>query len=190
VVPVGEDQIQHVEFTREVARYFNTRYGDIFPECQALLTETPRVMGLDGDSKMSKSVGNHIGLLEPRDEIWAKLAPAKTDPARVRRSDPGTPEICNIFSYHKLVTDDPELSDTIAHGCRTAGIGCIDCKRRLLENLMAVLGPIQERYHDLENRKEEVREVLDRNAEECRRVASQTMLEVKERAGLTPIWKI
>lgn len=190
VVPVGEDQVQHVEFTREVARYFNARYGETFPECQALLTETPRVMGLDGESKMSKSLNNFIGVLEPREEIWAKLAPAKTDPARVRRSDPGTPEICNIFSYHKLVTDDPELSDVIAQGCRSAGIGCLDCKRRLLDNLMTVLGPIQERYRDLEARRGEVREVLDRNAELCRKVAGETMLEVKERTGLTRIWKI
>ncbi len=95
VVPVGEDQVQHVEFTREVARHFNSRYGDTFPECQALLTSTPRVMGLDGDAKMSKSKGNTIGVLETPEQIWAKVAPAKTDPARVRRSDPGTPEKCN-----------------------------------------------------------------------------------------------
>ena len=190
VVPVGEDQVQHVEFTREVARYFNARYGETFPECQALLTETPRVVGLDGESKMSKSLDNFIGILETRDEIWAKLAPAKTDPARVRRTDPGTPEICNIFSYHKLVTSEPELSGTIAEGCRTAGIGCIDCKRRLLANLMTVLDPIRERYHSLDARKDDVRAVLDRNAEICRKAAAETIMEVKKRTGLTPVWKI
>ena len=190
VVPVGEDQIQHVEFTREVARYFNTRYGETFPECEALLTATPRVMGLDGESKMSKSQGNFIGLLEPREEIWAKLAPAKTDPARIRRTDPGTPEICNIYSYHRLVTAEPELSETIAQGCRTAGIGCLDCKRRLLNNLMGVLDPIQERHRSLEGRRNDVRDLLDRNAEVCRSDAARTILEVKERTGLTPTWKI
>ena len=104
VVPVGEDQVQHIEFTREVARRFNSRFGKTFPECQALLTESPRIMGLDGEAKMSKSKGNIIGVLETEDVIWQKLAPAKTDPARVRRNDPGTPEECNVFSYHLLVT--------------------------------------------------------------------------------------
>ncbi|MBW8003277.1 MAG: tryptophan--tRNA ligase, partial [Planctomycetes bacterium] len=130
VVPVGEDQVQHVEFARVVARKFNDRYGRTFPECEARLTETPRIMGLDGDSKMSKSKGNYIALLETREEIWQKLAPAKTDPARARRTDPGTPEKCNIYSLHKLVTPGEELAE-IHEGCRTAGIGCLDCKRKL-----------------------------------------------------------
>ncbi len=190
VVPVGEDQVQHVEFTREVARRFNARFGDTFPECQAELTSTPRIMGLDGGSKMSKSRENYLGLLETRDELWAKLAPAPTDPARVKRSDPGTPEICNIYWYHNLVTAEPELGDYVAQGCRTAAIGCLDCKRRLLDNLMKVLEPIQERYHDLEGRSKEVRDTLDRNAEICRQVSGQTILEVKDKMGLTPVWKI
>ena len=190
IVPVGEDQIQHVEFTREVARRFNARYGNTFPECQAELTATPRVMGIDGDSKMSKSKGNFIGILESREEIWKKLAPAPTDPARVKRNDPGTPEKCNIYSYHQLTTPEPDLSEYVAQGCRTAGIGCLDCKRKLLENLMNVLDPIQDRYSDLAAKKAEVRDVLDRNAEACRKVSAQTILEVKEKMGLTPIWKI
>jgi tryptophanyl-tRNA synthetase len=190
VVPVGEDQVQHVEFTREIARYFNARFGPTFPECQAELTATPRVTGLDGDAKMSKSKGNYIALLESREEIWAKLAPAKTDPARVKRSDPGTPELCNIFSYHKLVTAEPELSDKIASGCRSAGIGCLDCKKALLNNLMGVLDPIQERFASLSQRKSEVRELLDANAQTCRGVARDTLLEVKEKMGLNPVWKI
>jgi tryptophanyl-tRNA synthetase len=190
VVPVGEDQVQHVEFTREVARYFNARFGPTFPECQAELTATPRVAGLDGDAKMSKSKGNYIALLESREEIWAKLAPAKTDPARVKRSDPGTPELCNIYAYHRLVTPEPELSETIASGCRSAGIGCLDCKKVLLNNLMGVLDPIQERYSSLSQRRDEVRELLDANAQTCRRVARETLLEVKEKMGLNPVWKI
>jgi tryptophanyl-tRNA synthetase len=190
IVPVGEDQVQHVEFTREVARRFNVRYGDTFPECQAELTATPRIMGIDGQSKMSKSKGNYIGILETREEIWAKLAPAPTDPARVKRSDPGTPERCNIYSYHQLVTPEPELGEYVAHGCRTAAIGCLDCKRKLLDNLMIVLDPIQERYASLAARTTEVRDVLDRNAELCRKVSGSTMLEVKEKMGLTPVWKV
>jgi len=190
VVPVGEDQIQHVEFAREVARRFNARYGVTFPEGQALRTATPRVKGLDGDAKMSKSRGNAIGLLESREQIWAKLSVAPTDPARVRRSDPGPPEKCNIFSYHKLVTPEPELSEKIAHGCRTAGIGCLDCKKVFLQHLMEEFDPIQERYRSLSAQPSRVREALDRNARTCREVAAQTMLEVKEKMGLSKVWKI
>jgi tryptophanyl-tRNA synthetase len=190
VVPVGEDQVQHVEFTREVARHFNSRYGDTFPECRALLTSSPRIMGLDGDSKMSKSKGNTIGVLEPPKQIWAKIAPAKTDPARVRRSDPGNPEKCNIFSYHRLVTPEPELSE-IDRGCRTAGIGCIDCKKVLHRNLMKVLDPIRERHAELSGpRRTEVVDRLEANAGHCRRVAAETILEVKGKMGLKKVWKI
>ena len=190
VVPVGEDQVQHVEFTREVARHFNARYGETFPECQALLTPTPRVMGLDGDFKMSKSKGNSIGITEPPEEIWKKLAPAKTDPARVRRADPGTPEKCNIWSYHKLVTTEPELTE-IHNGCTSAEIGCIDCKKILHKNIMSVLDPIRERHAELVGRgQKEVASRLEANAEQCRAVASQTMLEVKSKMGLSKVWKI
>ncbi len=190
VVPVGEDQVQHVEFTREVARHFNSRYGETFPECQALLTSTPRVMGLDGDSKMSKSKGNTIGVLETPEQIWAKVAPAKTDPARVRRSDPGTPEKCNIWSYHKLVTTEPELK-LVHDGCTTAGIGCIDCKKRFHANLMKTLDPIRERYAELTgDRRAEVETRLEANAAKCRAVAAETILEVKGKMGLKKVWKI
>ncbi len=190
VVPVGEDQVQHVEFTREVARHFNSRFGDTFPECQALLTASPRVMGLDGESKMSKSRGNTIGVLETPDRIWEKLRPAKTDPARIKRSDPGDPDKCNIFSYHKLVTPPEELA-YCDHGCRTAEIGCIDCKKILHKNLMKVLDPIRERYMELSGgRKQEAADRLEANAETCRRVAGETILEVKGRMGLKKVWKI
>jgi tryptophanyl-tRNA synthetase len=190
VVPVGEDQVQHVEFTREVARHFNGRYGDTFPECQALLTSSPRIMGLDGDSKMSKSKGNTIGVLETPEAVWAKLAPAKTDPARVRRSDPGNPDVCNIFSYHRLVTGEEERAE-IDRGCRTAGIGCIDCKKALHRNMMKVLDPIRERHAELSGAgRAEVTDRLEANGEHCRRVASETILEVKGKMGLRKLWKI
>ena len=184
VVPVGEDQVQHVEFTREVARHFNSRYGDTFPECQALLTATPRVLGLDGDAKMSKSKGNTIGVLETAEQIWAKVGPAKTDPARVRRTDPGTPEKCTIWSYHLLVTPEAERAD-IHKGCTTAGIGCIDCKKRFQANLMKVLDPIRERYAELAGAgRKGIMERLDANGEKCRAVAATTMAEVREKMGL------
>ena len=190
VVPVGEDQVQHVEFTREVARHFNTRYGQTFPECQALLTATPRVLGLDGDAKMSKSKGNTIGVLETPQQIWAKVGPAKTDPARIRRNDPGTPEKCTIWSYHLLVTPEDQKKE-IHDGCTTAGIGCIDCKKRFQANLMNILDPIRERYEELGgSRKQEVEDRLESNGAKCRAVASATMLEVKGKMGLKKIWKI
>jgi tryptophanyl-tRNA synthetase len=190
VVPVGEDQVQHVEFTREVARHFNARYGDTFPECQALLTTAPRVVGLDGDAKMSKSKGNSIGILEPPEQIWAKVAPAKTDPARVRRTDPGTPEKCTIWSYHLLVTAEEEKRE-IHHGCTTAGIGCIDCKKRFHANLMKILDPIRARYGELSGAgRGEVEDRLEANAAKCRKVAAGTMLEAKEKMGLRKVWKV
>jgi tryptophanyl-tRNA synthetase len=189
VVPVGEDQVQHIELTREIARKFNARFGDTFPECEAKLTETPRIMGLDGESKMSKSLGNYIALFESKEEIWEKLAPAKTDPARVRRTDPGTPEICNIYSYHRLFTSDEEREE-VAHGCRTAGIGCIDCKRKLHANMMKMLDPMRERHAELAAKPTQVRDALDRNADACRAVARETMTEVKEKMGLTPVWTV
>ncbi|MCX7039043.1 MAG: tryptophan--tRNA ligase, partial [Spirochaetes bacterium] len=190
VVPVGEDQVQHVEFTREVARHFNARYGETFPECQALLTATPRVVGLDGDAKMSKSRGNTIGVLETPEQIWDKLRPAKTDPARVKRTDPGTPEKCTIWSYHLLVTPKEEQPG-IHDGCTSAGIGCIDCKKVLQKNLMKVLDPIRERHAELAGpRRREVEQRLEANAERCREVAKSTILEVKGKMGLKQSWKI
>jgi len=189
IVPVGEDQVQHVEFTREVARRFNARYGEVFPECEALLTRTPRILGIDGESKMSKSKGNTIGILEDRESIWKKLAPAKTDPARARRSDPGNPDICNIFSYHLLVTGEEEQKE-IRHGCTTAGIGCLECKKILLKNLMAVLDPIRDRYESLLLRQAEIRDRLEENASICRGVARNTILETKEKMGMTKVWMI
>lgn len=189
VVPVGEDQVQHIELTREIARKFNTRYGKTFPESEAKLTETPRIMGLDGENKMSKSRGNQISLFEGREEIWEKIAPAKTDPARMRRSDPGTPEKCNIYSYHTLFSAS-EVQQEVAQGCRTAGIGCIDCKKKLLESMMTTLDPMRERHEELSAHPQRVRDALDRGAETCRGVARETITEVKEKMGLNPVWTV
>ncbi len=190
VVPVGEDQVQHVEFTREVARHFNARYGDTFPECQALLTATPRVLGVDGDAKMSKSKGNSIGVLETAEQIWAKVGPREDRPGARSTHGPGTPEKCTIWSYHLLVTPEAERKD-VHDGCTTAGIGCIDCKKRFQGNLMKVLDPIRTRYAELAgDGRKSVEEHLEANAAQCRDVASKTMLEVKGKMGLKKVWKI
>jgi tryptophanyl-tRNA synthetase len=182
-VPVGEDQAQHLEFTREIARRFNGRFGDYFPEPATLIGRGARVMGLDGASKMSKSLGNHIGVVEDPAAIWEKLRPAKTDEARKRRSDPGTPDLCNIFSYHKLVTPEGETQEIVA-GCTGATIGCIDCKKIFYKNLMKVLDPIRERRLALEKDPERVREALREGARKARTVARETLDGAKKLMGL------
>lgn len=182
-VPVGEDQVQHVEFTREVARRFNGRFGEYFPEPKTLIGRGARVMGLDGEAKMSKSLQNYIGVTEEPEAIWEKLRPAKTDEARKRRSDPGEPDRCNIFSYHKLVTLSPELEDII-RGCRGAHIGCIDCKKIFFRNLMKVLDPIRERRQELAAHPELVAAALREGAERARAVARETVRGAKTLMGL------
>lgn len=185
-VPVGEDQIQHIELTREVARKFNARYGDVFPEpAQIVPKEGARILGLDGKAKMSKSLNNTIGLLEEPESIWAKLAPAATDPARKRRTDPGTPEICNVFTMHTCFSPEEDIA-TVATGCRTAGIGCIDCKKILHRNMMATLDPIRARAKDLWAHPETVDKALSDGASECSTIAHRTMEEVRSIVGLRP----
>ncbi|KPK65964.1 MAG: tryptophanyl-tRNA synthetase [Planctomycetes bacterium SM23_32] len=183
VVPVGEDQTQHLEFAREAARAFNARFGETFPEPEALFSEVPRLMGLDNKQKMSKSLDNHISLLEDRDEIWAKLSTAATDPARVRRADPGTPEICNIFTMHKAFSP-PEDIEWSAHGCRTASIGCLDCKRRVTDNMAAELEPVREKYRELAADPGRVREIMAEGAENARQRARTNLAEARRSAGL------
>jgi tryptophanyl-tRNA synthetase len=183
-VPVGEDQLQHLELSREIARRWNAKFGvDYFPEPQPLLTATRRIMGLDGRAKMSKSLGNTIGLLEEPDSIWEKLRPAVTDPARVRRNDPGTPEVCNIYHLHQAFSDAATV-EHVAVQCRGAGWGCIDCKRVLFESIRRELDPIRERAAALREQPKLVRDVLEQGAARCRAIAAETMCEVKERMGL------
>ena len=150
-VPVGEDQIQHVEFSREIARKFNARFGETFPEPQVLLSAAPRILGTDGQAKMSKSMNNAIGLLEPPEVIWDKLRTAATCEHRQRRSDPGHPEHCNIFTMHQAFSK-PEKIAFVDHGCRTAGIGCIECKKILFESMMGEIGPIQDRVTEIRSK--------------------------------------
>ncbi|MBM3318639.1 MAG: tryptophan--tRNA ligase, partial [Candidatus Eisenbacteria bacterium] len=171
-VPVGEDQIQHIEFARDIARKFNLRFGDYFPEPAALVPQAgARILGLDGQAKMSKSLGNYVGLLEEPAAIWEKLRPAVTDKARIRRTDPGNPLICNIYTIHQCFSP-AEVQEEVAQGCRTAGIGCIDCKKKLFEHMMAELDPIRARAVELRARPEQVRAVLEEGARRCRDMAA------------------
>jgi tryptophanyl-tRNA synthetase len=184
-VPVGEDQLQHLELSREVARRWNARFASdapFFPEPKALLTPTRRIMGLDGQAKMSKSLGNTVGLLEDPKAVWEKLRPAVTDPKRVRRTDPGTPEVCNIYHLHTAFSPPPVVEE-VATNCRTAGWGCIDCKKVLFESMERELAPIRARAADVSANPGRVDEALAAGAERASAVASATMSETKARMG-------
>jgi tryptophanyl-tRNA synthetase len=188
LVPVGDDQVQHLELTREIARKWNAEFGrgtDFFPEPKPILSEAKRITGLDGQAKMSKSLGNTVGLLDSPEEIWQKLRPAKTDPARVTRHDPGNPEICNIYHLHKYFSRQ-ETVLLVAENCRGAKWGCLDCKRVLADNMIATLAPIRERARQLQADPERVDQILADGAYTARRLASETMREVRDRMGLLP----
>ncbi|HYC76547.1 MAG TPA: tryptophan--tRNA ligase, partial [Planctomycetota bacterium] len=182
-VPVGEDQAQHLELCRELARRFNNRFGRTFDEPETWLAEAPRVMGLDGRSKMSKSKGNTLDLLDEPDVLWNKLRGAVTDEQRLRRADPGRPEVCNIYAWHRLLST-PERVAQVERDCRTAAIGCVDCKKLILESLRAELDPIRERAKALYASPEVVRRALDDGGRKARAAALQTMSIVRERMGL------
>ncbi|MEN9509043.1 MAG: hypothetical protein RLZZ621_1606 [Gemmatimonadota bacterium] len=183
-VPVGEDQIQHLELARDTARKWNAKFGvEYFPEPKPLLTPTRRIMGLDGQAKMSKSLGNTIALHETDEEIWAKLRPAVTDPQRVRKSDPGRPEVCNIYQLHKAFTA-PETVAEVAQQCSTAGWGCMDCKKVLLEGMVQELTPIRRRSAELEAEPSRVLDALADGGRSARQLAQTTIREVREIMGL------
>jgi tryptophanyl-tRNA synthetase len=185
MVPVGEDQVQHLELSRVVARRWNAQFSpgtDYFPEPKALLTPLRRIMGLDGQAKMSKSTGNTISLLESPEEIWAKLRPAVTDPKRIKRTDPGTPEVCNIYHLHKAFSP-PDTVQHVAMQCTTAGWGCIDCKKVLAESMEGELVPIRRRAEQLRAEPRLVDDALARGAASCRVLAADTMREVRQRMG-------
>ncbi|MDH3237434.1 MAG: tryptophan--tRNA ligase [Deltaproteobacteria bacterium] len=182
LVPVGIDQVPHLELTREIARRFNFLYKEVFVIPEAFLTETPKLMGTD-NRKMSKTYGNAILLSDTGEEVWAKVKPMVTDPARVRRTDPGNPEICNIFSYHKIFSP-PETIGKVDVGCRTAGIGCIECKKWMYENMEKVLEPVRERRKQIVDSGVSVRDLLKEGTERAREVAARKMREVREAVGL------
>ena len=185
-VPVGEDQVQHLELSRVIARRWNNAFSpdkDFFPEPQPLLTPTRRIMGLDGQAKMSKSLGNTIGLIEEPDAIWQKLRPAMTDPARGRKSDPGTPEICNIYHLHKAFSP-PETVTHVALQCSTAGWGCIDCKKVLLASMESELAPIRARAKDLAANPKRVEDALTNGAQKADGIARETLGAVRSAMGI------
>ena len=188
-VPVGEDQVQHLELSREIARGWNAEFSPddpFFPEPQALLTPAKRIMGLDGDAKMSKSLGNTIGIFESAEQIWDKLRPAKTDPARKTRKDPGTPELCNLYTLHQHFSA-PETVATVAQNCRTAGWGCIDCKRVLADAVIAEFAPIRERGAELRADPARVDRAIALGARKARAIATETMAGVERRMGFLPL---
>jgi tryptophanyl-tRNA synthetase len=176
-VPVGEDQAPHIELTREVVRRFNHFYGPVFPEPKTLLTEVPRVPGTDG-RKMSKSYGNAVFLKDPPEVVRQKIKPMVTDPARKRRTDPGDPDICPVFDLHKAFSPK-ESQEWAAQGCRTAGIGCLDCKGRLLDHLLQRLEGIHARRPEFAARPDTVWDILKAGSHRAREVARATMEQVR-----------
>ncbi|WP_461829844.1 tryptophan--tRNA ligase [Aquifex sp.] len=177
-VPVGEDQLPHIELSREIARRFNRLYGKVFPEPKALLTETPKIPGTDG-RKMSKSYGNAVFFTDTKEEVEKKVMKMFTDPQKIRKNDPGRPEICPVFAWHKLFTKDENLLSQIEQDCRSGKLGCVECKRILLKHLEEFLEPIREKRKKLERRVEELEEKFLRNSEKAREIASATMEEVR-----------
>jgi tryptophanyl-tRNA synthetase len=176
-VPVGEDQVPHVELTREIARRFNQFYGEVFPEPQSLLTPSPRLRGTDG-RKMSKSYGNAIFLSDPPEVVDKTVRGMMTDPARKRRHDPGDPEKCPVFDHHKIFSP-PEVVERVDRECRTAELGCVDCKKMMAHHLNEYLAPIQERRKVYESDPQKVWDVLAAGTEKARQVAQETMGEVR-----------
>ena len=181
-VPVGEDQLPHLELAREIVRRFNSLYGDTFPEPQPKMTSAPLILGLDGVQKMSKQLNNHIELAATPQETAERIMTAFTDPARKRKSDPGHPEICNIYRLHQLFK--PGKAEEIAPQCRSAAIGCVECKRLLAQEINEALAPLRERRSELATRPEYVRDVLAEGAQRARAIARETISEVKDRMGL------
>ena len=177
-VPVGVDQVPHIELTREVARRFNFLYRPVLVEPEPLLTEFPKIPGTDG-RKMSKSYDNAIFLSDTPEEITAKIKPMITDPARKRRTDPGNPEVCPVYDLHKVFTPKAERDSYIVPGCTTAGIGCLDCKQVLLKHVLPMLAPISERRAELARDPDTVLEILEDGTARAKKVASETLAEVK-----------
>jgi tryptophanyl-tRNA synthetase len=187
MVPVGQDQVQHIELARRIARSFNHRWGKVFPECEPLLTNLPKLLGLDGKKKMSKSLGNHIPLSvfgqgdgKPLRKL---LGRAVTDEKRVTREDPGNPDDCNVGTMHKALSSAEDLA-WVYQGCTTAGIGCVDCKTRLADNMIAHFASYVARRAELLAAPERVQAILEQGAAKARALAQRTMAEVHKKLGL------
>jgi len=182
VIPVGEDQLPHLELAREIARRFNTIFGETFPEPEAKLTNFPMIVGLDGKQKMSKQLGNDIEIALTPEETIERVRTAVTDPARRYRHDPGHPEICNIYSLHKYF--NPLKLEGIGRECRAAEIGCVDCKMMLAREINDTLQPFRERRLELDAKPQYIKDVLADGAKRAAVIAKETLKEAKERIGL------
>ncbi|MEE9402075.1 MAG: tryptophan--tRNA ligase, partial [Desulfobacteria bacterium] len=176
-VPVGIDQAPHVELTREIARRFNHFYGDIFPIPETILTETPKILGIDR-RKMSKSYNNAIFLSDSPEEIRSKVSEMITDPQRARRSDPGNPDVCNVFSFHRMYSDQQTV-ERVDQECRRAEIGCVECKQFMADNLIKVLEPVHEQRAYYESHPDAVRAIIEDGDQTARAVARETMEQVR-----------
>ena len=181
-VPVGIDQVPHLEISREITRRFNYLYKEIFPEPEALLTEFPKVVGTDG-RKMSKSYDNAIYLSDTPEEVEQKLRTMVTDPARVKKTDAGNPELSPVYQLHKIFSSKEE-QETVAVGCRTAGIGCIECKKILIKNVFKVMEPIWARRNELINNPDVLHDIIKKGTKKAWKVAEETMQLVREAIGL------
>ena len=177
-VPVGEDQVPHVEISREIARKFNNQYGEVFPEPEPLLTGFSRLPGLDGNTKMSKSLGNTILLSDDTETIKSKLKKAVTDPNKIRKGDPGNPDICLVFAYHKKF--NPNQIGEIETGCRSGALGCVDCKMNCAAKISVFFEPIRSKRPHYENNLSEVKDILHEGERKARFVANETMKQVRE----------
>ncbi|MCI0825991.1 MAG: tryptophan--tRNA ligase [Chloroflexi bacterium] len=182
-VPVGQDQVPHLELAREIVRRFNNRYGDTFPEPQAKLTEDPLIVGLDGRQKMSKSLDNHLELAATPEETARRVMTAFTDPQRITRDIPGRPEVCNVYSLHKILSPANEVS-AVYDECTTAQRGCVDCKRHLASSINNYLEELRERRREYQERPDYVQDVLADGANRARAIARDTIEEVYQKMGL------
>jgi len=181
-VPVGEDQLPHLELAREIVRRFNSLYGDTFPEPKPKLTQAPMIVGLDGTQKMSKQLNNHIELAATAEETAQRIMTAYTDPTRKRKSDPGHPEACNVFHLHEAF--EPARAKGIPEECRSAMIGCVECKKMLAQEVNGALAPLRERRSDLVNKPDYVNDILSDGARRAQAIARETIREVKGRMNL------
>jgi tryptophanyl-tRNA synthetase len=181
-VPVGEDQVPHVEISREIARRFNNQYGEVFPEPEPLLTKFARLPGIDGNTKMSKSLGNTILLSDEPETIKSKMKKAVTDPQKIRKGDPGNPDICLVFAYHKKF--NPEEIPEIEAGCRSGALGCFDCKMNCSSKISEFFEPVRNKRKYYENNMDEVKDILRQGEQRGKEIAEQTMEEVHKRMKL------
>jgi tryptophanyl-tRNA synthetase len=183
-VPVGEDQTQHVELTRTLARKFNNAYGQTFPEPKTILTEAKRIMSLTNpDKKMSKTGDDGIALTDSPEIIWKKISTAMTDPSRKKRTDKGEPNKCNLYSLHQIFSLEDQIK-YVADGCRSASIGCLDCKKILADNIAKELEPFRKKYAELSKNEDKVWQILEDGAQRAKKIASETISEVKKKIGL------